>query len=193
MAELLADLPLGRILPVGPFGAPGPAGVVLRTLTRSTCALVAGRDRAALFAALKASVGVDLADAPNVFAAPDAEFIGTGPGCWLVLSQRSDLFALLERAAGAAGSIFEQSGGLVILEAAGADLPRALAKLIPLDLHPRVFPAGAAATTTTAHVNLTVWRADEEHWRFSVARSYFAALLRAFASAAAEFGFGWRG
>lgn len=193
MVDGLSQLPLGKSFPVGAFGVPGPAGVSLQTQPRSVCVVVAGRDRAALFAALNAAFAADFADAAKVVAGCAVEFIGIAPGAWLVLSEEPDLFERLERAVGATAGVFEQSGGLVVLEATGPDLTRALAKLIPLDLHPAAFPIGSAATTTAAHVNLTLWRADVDRFCFAVGRSYLAACLRAFAAAAAEFGFSWRG
>ena len=193
MADLLASLPLGKQLPPGPFGAPGTAGVILHSTPLSACTLVAGRDKAALRTAIAARFGLEPDDAPKYCASETAAFIGTGPGHWLVLSAHDDLFARLEQAAGAAGSVFEQSGGLVVLEAAGPDLPRALAKLIPLDLDPSAFPVGTAATTNAAHINVTLWKPNEGRFAFAVGRSFFAAFLRAFACAAAEFGLDWRG
>ena len=68
-----------------------------------------------------------------------------------------------------------------------------LAKLAPIDLHPDVFPVGAAATTAAAHVNLTFWRCEGGAWRFVVGRSALAAFLRLFSCAAAEFGLDWAG
>ena len=68
-----------------------------------------------------------------------------------------------------------------------------LAKLAPLDLNPDVFPVGAAATTTAAHVNMTLWRCEGGVWRFAVGRSFLAAFLRLFSCAAAEFGLDWAG
>ncbi|WP_374545340.1 sarcosine oxidase subunit gamma [Rhodoblastus sp.] len=193
MADLLASPPLGQHLPTGRFGAPGPAGVILNSLPLSACILVAGRDKAALRAAIASHFGIEPEDAPKYQATDTASFIGTGPSRWLVLSVQDNLFARLEQAAGAAGSVFEQSGGLVVLEAAGPELPRTLAKLIPLDLDPAIFPIGAAATTNAAHINLTLWKTEEGCFAFAVGRSFFAAFLRAFACAAAEFGLDWRG
>lgn len=192
MAEFLASLPLGKILPVAHHGAAG-AGVTLRSIAMQACILVAGRDRAAVIAKARSAFAVELCDAPSLSAGGGIEFIGLGPGRWLVLSAEGDLAARLEAACAPDGSTFDQSGGLVLLEAEGKDIGAVLAKLIAIDLHPSVFAVGAAATTTAAHVNLTLWLCEEGRWRFALGRSYLAAFLRAFSCASAEFGLDWAG
>ena len=75
-----------------------------------------------------------LVDAPRVSAGEGVEFIGVGPGRWLALSNQLDRRRRLARAVGDAGSLFEQSGGLVVCHASGPALPDWLAKLVLLDL-----------------------------------------------------------
>jgi methylglutamate dehydrogenase subunit D len=192
VAEFLASLPLGKVLPTGLHGAAG-AGVTLRSTATQACVLVAGRDRAAVIAKAHSAYAVELCDAPRLSAGGGIEFIGLGPGRWLVLSPEGDLAARLEAACAPEGSIFDQSGGLVLLEAEGKDICAVLAKLVAIDLHPSVFAVGAAATTTAAHVNLTLWLCEDGRWRFALGRSYLAAFLRAFSCASAEFGLHWAG
>jgi sarcosine oxidase subunit gamma len=95
----------------------------------------------------------------------------------------------LETAAAPQASVVDQSGGLVLFEASGEKIADALPKFLSIDIDASVFPVGAAATTTAAHVNLTVWLARPGCWRFAVGRSSAAAFLRILAVAAAEFGF----
>jgi methylglutamate dehydrogenase subunit D len=189
VADFLAHLPLGHILPPGAYGAAGAAGVRLRRQTRQAATLVAGRDRAALNAAVAKAFGVALIDAPQVSTGDDIAFVGIGPGRWLVLSQNAGLRLRLERAVGASGSAFEQSGGLVVLEAGGPALPDVLAKLVALDLDPGVFPIGAAATTNVAHINVTFWKTAPGEVSFALGSSFVSAFLRVIAAAAAEYGF----
>lgn len=193
MADVLAGLPLGRTLPPGHYGAGGSASVTLLSAPSDACTLVAGRDRGAVLARACAAFGTDLCDAPRLSRGGDVEFYGTAPGRWLALSATTGLGGRLEAAFAPAASIFEQGGGLVVLEAAGEPMRAVLAKLVPLDLDPAVFAVGDAATTTAAHVNLTIWRQDSDRWRFAVGRSNLAAFLRAFAGASAEFGLDWAG
>jgi len=190
MADFLAALPLGKPLPAGLYGAQNFERVALCRLPVDACALVAGRDLAAVTEKAKA-LGVDLRDGPRRSGGEDCALIGTGPGRWLVLSSASGLAGRLEAAFAPDASVFEQGGGLVVLEASGPTLPAVLAKLVPLDL--ATFADDDAATVTAAHINLTLWRHDATHWRFALGRSYFAAFLRAFACAAAEYGLDWAG
>ncbi|MBB4198829.1 hypothetical protein CCR94_09135 [Rhodoblastus sphagnicola] len=190
MADVLAVLPLGKPLPPGLHGAETFERVALCRLPADACALVAGRDRETVIAKAKA-LGATLCDGPRRSAGDNVAFIGTGPGRWLVLSQESGLFTRLDKTFAPEASVFAQGGGLVVLEASGPALPAVLAKLVPLDLEK--FALGDAATTTAAHINLTLWRHDENHWRFVVGRSFLAAFLRAFACAAAEYGLDWAG
>jgi len=43
--------------------------------------------------------------------------------------------------------------------------------LVPLDLHPAVFPPGSAAVTLAGHIPLTLWRL-EDGFELAVPRSY---------------------
>jgi sarcosine oxidase subunit gamma len=190
VVDVLADLPLGRILPPGSYGAAGP-GVVLAQARREAATLAAGRDGAALRAAVSSAFAASLIDAPCVSAGQGVEFVGVGPGRWLALSERPGLNERLERAIGEAGSAFEQSGGLVVCQASGPALALWLAKLVPLGLD--ALPVGAAATTNVAHINVTLWRTAPGAICFALGLSFLAAFLRAAASAAAEYGFEWRG
>ncbi|WP_439596790.1 hypothetical protein [Falsiroseomonas sp.] len=54
----------------------------------------------------------------------------------------------------------------------------ALATILPLDLHPRAFPPGAAAATLGAHLPLLVWR-EAETFHLSCQRSYGDSLRAA--------------
>jgi methylglutamate dehydrogenase subunit D len=192
MADILAALPPGTILAPGLYGATGAGRIALRAIPMEACTLVAGRNRVAVVARAREAFGVDLIDAPRRSGHGDATFIGVGPGRWLVLSATPDLAGRLEAAFAPEASAFEQSGGLVVLEGEGSAMRSLLAKLVPLDLDDTIFSAEDAATTTAAHVNLTLWR-HGEGWRFAVGRSYLPAFLRAFACAAAEYGLDWAG
>jgi sarcosine oxidase subunit gamma len=190
MADFLATLPLGKLLPPGRHGAETFDSIALCRLPVDACTLVAGRDRAAVIARAK-SLGADLCDGPRRSAGENVAFVGVGPGRWLALSKLSGLAERLEAAFAPEASVFAQGGGVVVLEASSAATRAVLAKLVPLDLER--FALGEAATTTAAHINLTLWRHHEDHWRFVVGRSYLAAFLRALAGAAAEYGLDWTG
>ena len=192
MADVLNTLPVSRRLPAGHYGAATSApGVVAVEILRAAAMLVAGRGQGGSVAATAtAALGVPMVDGPCCAHADGFEFIGIGPGRWLVIAE-GDGEALTQRleASFAPASVVDQSGGLVIFEASGACLDKTLPKFVAVDLDDAIFPIGAAATTTAAHINLTLWRVGAESWRIAIGRSYAAAFLRLLAVSAAEFGF----
>jgi sarcosine oxidase subunit gamma len=66
----------------------------------------------------------------------------------------------------------------------------ALRRLLPIDLHPSVFPDGSAASTLAAHIPLIVWRLDQATFELAVFRSYAASFMQALSEAALPFGLG---
>lgn len=98
---------------------------------------------------------------PQAVKAEGALLIWSGPDQFLVLSPRG---AALERArlafAGMA-SLSEQSDGRCLLRVSGVRARDMLAKVCSLDLHPGVFPAGAAAATSIDHTSVNLWRGDD--------------------------------
>jgi sarcosine oxidase subunit gamma len=60
---------------------------------------------------------------------------------------------------------------------------------VPIDLHPKAFPAGAAAITHAAHIGVILWRPDEtDRFVLGSARSYSVSLWHWLMESAAEFG-----
>ena len=138
MADFLASLPLGKLLPPGHHGFPGVPGIRLKTISADACTLVAGRDLPAVIAKAREALSVELTDGPRGALGAGIDFIGIGPGRWLALAPETGLAQRLEAALAPAASIFDQGGGLVLLEAEGGAMESVLAKLAPLDLHPDV-------------------------------------------------------
>nr|WP_281417861.1 sarcosine oxidase subunit gamma family protein [Ancylobacter dichloromethanicus] len=89
---------------------------------------------------------------------------------------------------GAEAAITEQGDAYVAFDLAGDKVPELLAKGALIDLDPRVFRPGDAATTVLAHVGVTLWRASETSWRVLVARSLEASFTRFLIASGAEFG-----
>jgi sarcosine oxidase subunit gamma len=180
------------MLPRGRYGASyGAAGVLAHGITRASATLIAGRGQtAAVVQAAKTAFGVELCDLPRSAVSGAMEFIGVGPGRWLVLDDGDGdaLVAKLQSAIAPLASVVDQSGGLAIFDAAGEKLAATLPKFLSIDIDDAAFPVGAAATIAAAHINLTIWRTGAENWRFAVGRSYAPAFLRMLAVAAAEFG-----
>jgi sarcosine oxidase subunit gamma len=118
--------------------------------------------------------------------------IGTGPGHWLAIGEGGRQGALIsELAAGLAGlaSVVDQSHAKAVLRVSGPRVRDALAKGCMLDLDPRTFRPGDAATTEIALIGCLLWQVDEAPtFDLAVGRSYAESFWRWLASSAAEFG-----
>ena len=191
MADVLKNLPASRMLASGRYGAStGAAGVVAHEIMRASATLIAGRGQtAAVVQAASTAFGVELCDLPRRVESGAMEFIGVGPGRWLVFDD-GDGDALADKLQSALprASVVDQSGGLAVFDVGGTKLAATLPKILSIDIDAAAFPVGAAATTTAAHINLTIWRTGAENWRCAVGRSYAPAFMRMLAVAAAEFG-----
>ena len=69
--------------------------------------------------------------------------------------------AKVAAAAGNLGAAVDQSSGRSVIRLEGAPARSVFATLCRLDLHPRVFGPGSAATTRVGHVTCTIRLADE--------------------------------
>lgn len=195
MADHL-DHPLGAlafdtVAPAGHYGLAGATGITATRLEGLAIATLQARKGAgaALVERLQQAFTPAFIDAPRVVANGNAVFIGTGPARWLALSdEEAELAAALAKAAGPLAAVTEQSDGFVVFELTGAKVPDTLAKGALIDLDPRVFQIGDAATTVIAHLGVTLWRTGEERWRLMVGRSFHAAFCRFLIASAAEYG-----
>jgi sarcosine oxidase subunit gamma len=87
------------------------------------------------------------------------------------------------------GSLVEQSHARTLLRVRGPRVREALAKGVAVDLHPRAFKPGDAATTLVAHLPVTLWQIDDQPtYEFAVARSLAQSFWQWLSTAAAEYG-----
>ncbi|WP_371345076.1 sarcosine oxidase subunit gamma [Ancylobacter sp. IITR112] len=187
----LAGLPFDRVPPAGFYGAPGAAGVTVTTGRAPSIALAVARHgfAASVTARLARAFGVELADRAGAAISAASTVIGTGPGRFLVLStSEPDLAGTLRALLGTEAAVTEQDDANVLFELTGAKVPDLLAKGAQIDLDPRVFLPGDAATTVIAHIGVTLWRVNETGWRVLVARSFEASFTRFLVAGGAEFG-----
>ena len=156
----------------------GEPSLVITELTGLGLATVACRkgQAAALSAAVRNAYGVDLPASSRVAQGAAVRFIGYGPGQWLAVSEAlanealaSELAAKLQGLA----SVSDQSGGRTVLRVSGNRARDVLAKGLPLDLDPRAFPLGSAATSAISHIGVQLWQADDM-------RSYDLGLSKSF-------------
>lgn len=191
MADVLHNLPLTALPPAGHYGAAG-SGVRIRVLDGLSLASVSAARgcTGAVIDACHTAFGIVLFDQPRVSDGGAVSFVGSGPGRWLALSaSKPSLARTLTDALGADAAICDQSDAYVVLALDGPAAPACLAKGPAVDFDLAVFGSGAAATTTTGHIGVTIWRPDEAAaYRLAIARSFAPSFVRMLLQNAAEFG-----
>ena len=144
----------------------GEPGVVIVERAGLGLATVAARkgQAEALKRAVASAYGVELPDARVLSHGRAVSFVGYGPGQWLAVSETLANEALArdlgERLSGLA-SISDQSGGRAVLRLRGPLARAVLAKGLPIDLHPRAFTPGSAATSTISLMGVQLWQVDD--------------------------------
>ena len=109
---------------------------------RASATLIAGRGQTpAIVQAARTAFGAELCDLPRRVQAGTMEFIGVGPGRWLVLDD-GEGDALVEKLQSAfpRASVVDQSGGLAVFDAGGAKLGATLPKILTIDIDAAAFP-----------------------------------------------------
>lgn len=193
---LLSLSALAGLAVPGRFGKlDGEPGVLISERVGLGLATVAARkgQAPALKAAVAKAYGVDLPESSAVAQGPAVSFIGQGPGQWLAVSESlaNEALArdLAQHIAGLA-SISDQSGGRTVLRVSGKRAREVLAKGLPIDLDPRAFPLGSAATSVISLMGVQLWQVDDTRsYDIAVFRSLSQSFWRWLTSSAAEFGY----
>ena len=126
--------------------------------------VLARRGQAAVLARqFQTHFGTTLPNAPRRVASGDVAVLGLGPDIWLATrEQGGNEFALaLQPLLAGAASISDQSDAYVGMRLTGPGVRETLAKLIPIDLHPRAFAIGQVAETIAAHMGVLLWRLED--------------------------------
>jgi heterotetrameric sarcosine oxidase gamma subunit len=166
VAELSWDVrsPLERALTSGPYGAPGEAGVSLTEIRNFDLIQVMTRRGKAseMASAARAHFGVAAPETPKAVPTMNATLIWSGPDQFFVLSKggKHTMQTLAPSFSGSA-SLSDQSHARALISISGAKARAMLAKLSSIDLHPAVFPAGAAAATSMDHTSIILWRGND--------------------------------
>ena len=168
MVELnwIATTPLSRIYVAGRHGAKeGTAGLTMAELGDFELVQVMARrgQWSALAEACAGAYGKPAPAKPLAVQAEGALLLWSGPDQFLVLSARSAGSAVERARTAFAGmaSLSEQSDGRSLLRISGVRARDMLAKVCSLDLHPAVFPVGAAAATSIDHTPANLWRGED--------------------------------
>ncbi|HEY6484524.1 MAG TPA: sarcosine oxidase subunit gamma family protein [Steroidobacteraceae bacterium] len=183
-----ADLPIEA--------APGRGVTFADRSTLAIARIVARANRSAEIAArVQAIYGIELPREPRRVGGHDVAFVAVATDAWLVTSERrpDELLNGLRGALAEWAAVTDQSSGYAVLRLSGLHVRAALARIVPIDVHPRAFPIGAAASTATAHIAITLWRCadapDGAVFDIAVPRSFAGSFWHVLTSAAAEFGF----
>lgn len=172
---------------VAPQASPaGPARATLREaegLVLASVSALKGREQE-LAAAVRERYGLDLPTGPTRVASGDVAFVGAGPGKWLFVSRdpAADPSTL-------PAAVADQSDGRSVLSLSGEAAREILSTLTQIDLHPRAFGPGSAATTHAAGIAIQFWQVDDAPtYEIAAFRSYAATLWRWIAHAGAARG-----
>jgi sarcosine oxidase subunit gamma len=171
----------------------GEPGLVITERLGLGLATVAARRGAPVRAAVKSSYGVDWPDDSTVGQGSQVSFMGYGPGQWLAVSETLSGEALardLKQRLKGLASVSDQSGGRTVLRLTGPRARDVLAKGLPIDLHPRAFGPGSAATSTISLMGVQLWQVDDAPtYDIALFRSVSASFWRWLTASSAEFGY----
>lgn len=138
---------------------------------------------------------VELPARPAIVCAENIAFVGLGPQTWLAMGETNiqGFSGSLRTQLGELASVSDQSGGYVVFRVGGDAVRQTLAKGFAIDLDPRAFGVGDAASTIVAHIGVTIWRREDNAdgspcFEISLFRSLAASFLDWFVESAAEFG-----
>jgi sarcosine oxidase subunit gamma len=193
----MAEIALVPHSALGPLGAPrrigrlsDAAGVTLKERGDIGFLSIAAErgEAAAVLTRLSEALGLNV---PTDFRRVGDGVSAIGPGRWLLdgaLATDGQEQVLRDLLAGIAG-VVDESDGWVVLDLSGPRVTDTLAKLIPIDLHPKSLQPGALALTVAEHINVRLWNLGEPNsYRLAAPRSYAESLFRSVAASAAEYG-----
>ncbi|HML91192.1 sarcosine oxidase subunit gamma family protein [Methyloceanibacter sp.] len=170
----------------------GDAGVTASERKNLGLATIAARkgQEAALKAAIQSAYGADLPDGSTSAVGKGVRFIGIGPGQWFAVSDSLANEALADELSTklqGLASIADHSSGRAVMRIEGPAVKDALAKGLAIDLDPRVFVDGAAATSTLSHMGVLLWR-DGDAYDVALFRSVGGSFWGWLRASAAEYG-----
>jgi len=162
----IATTPLSRIYAAGRHGVKeSAAGLTMAELSDFELVQVMARrgQWSAVAQACAEGYGKAAPAKPQAVSAEGALLVWSGPDQFLALSRRGEGSAMERARLAFAGmaSLSEQSDGRSLIDISGPRAREMLAKVCSLDLHPAVFPVGAAAATSIDHTSVNLWRGED--------------------------------
>jgi sarcosine oxidase subunit gamma len=158
--------------------------------------IVALRGKAeALAARIAADWNLELPMTPRRTANAEIAMVWAGPERWMMATASDEAVALQDRwdqlAASLDGvaAVTDLSAAMALLQVMGPRVRDALAKGVPVDLHPRSFATGHVALTSVAHIRVHLWQvADAPSYEIAVPRSFAVSFWEWLVHASAEYG-----
>jgi methylglutamate dehydrogenase subunit D len=148
--------------------------------------------RTALLEAARSAFGIELPTTPKRVEGRQIAFVWSGPDQWLACKPAAPaegMEALLATPFAGLSAVVDQSHGRTLLRIAGPHVRDALAKGVPIDLHPRAFKPGDAAATLVSHIAVHLWQInDQPTYEFAVARSLAQSFWHWLAASASQYG-----
>ncbi|UQR61557.1 sarcosine oxidase subunit gamma [Bradyrhizobium sp. C-145] len=181
------------IVEAGQIGADGKAGVTALTLDDMGFAtLIVPPGSTDLASATKRMIGLDLPKKTFVSLSSTHGVAWAGADHWLLFARQQAGFVDLLQLFSDHAAVSDQSHARAALRVSGPRVREVLAKGAMVDLHSSVFPVGATALTSFAHVHVQLWRTDDGPegpiFEILVSRSMASSFWSWFTASAAEFG-----
>jgi heterotetrameric sarcosine oxidase gamma subunit len=187
--------PLEGVAAAGRYGrGGGEAGVIIgEERAAGLASLIARRGCCpALSHAARTAFGIELPPPARWAEAPGLALVWSGPDRWLAIktpAPREGMETHLAGACAGLAAVVDQSHGAMLLRASGRNIRDALAKGVPIDLHPSAFGVGHSAITAVAHISLYIWKTSElPSYALLVPRSYALSFWHWLNASCAEYG-----
>lgn len=186
--------PLQTVAETRHHGASGvEVGITVAETRSFQLVLVLARrgQAAAMRKTAKTQFGTDPGeDAKTVAGKNRSLMIWSGPDQFYVLTPEAKAKPLsrLQNAFSKSASLSDQSNGRSLIRISGPRVRDCLAKMLSIDLHSDVLPAGCTAATQMAHMAVNVWRDDDDTFNILVFTSFAESLWRTILDQGAEYG-----
>jgi sarcosine oxidase subunit gamma len=184
---------LDGLLRAGHYGQTGAEPGVILGEQRDVSAFVilARKGQETALRERTAAMGLDLPKGPQQTEARNLTLVWTGPGQWLALCRSADARQARRRfePLNALCTLVQADDARTFLSVSGPKARDALAKMLQIDLHPRVFRSGDAAVTVAGIIPVILWQADDlPSFDIAVPRSLASSFWHWLNEAAAEYG-----
>ena len=153
---------------------------ISRLPPRSIAAIGSFNDRARLLGALHTEFGVAIPSTPGTAQAGPITIACLAPNRFLASGAAdTNLPARLTTSLEGLAAITDQSEMWATWQVTGANAREHLARVVPIDLAPDVFPIGSFALTRASHLDVRLCRTGADTYEISVTRSVADDLLHA--------------